>query len=68
MPSANGKLARFLLDLLVGHAEENGHPRARLTLTHEDIGEMIGALRETATRQLANSSPRTSLRCVAVAL
>jgi len=48
------KLARFLLDLRTTPIENNGHQRAVLTLTHKDIGEMIGASRETVTRLFAN--------------
>ena len=51
--SAKEKLARFLLDWSAGQAGQNGHPRALPTLTHEEIGEMIGASRETVTRHLA---------------
>jgi|SRR3954447_22718317 CRP/FNR family transcriptional regulator, cyclic AMP receptor protein len=51
--SAAEKLARFLLDLPAGAAQENGHVRATLTLTHKEIGEMIGASRETVTRLFA---------------
>jgi CRP/FNR family cyclic AMP-dependent transcriptional regulator len=51
--TAAGKFARFLLDLT-----DNGHgaatsadrTRATLTLTHKEIGERIGASRETVTR------------------
>jgi CRP/FNR family transcriptional regulator, cyclic AMP receptor protein len=52
--SAAAKLARFLLE--VGGAPEsngNGHghaDRLRLALTHEEIGQLIGASRETVTR------------------
>lgn len=50
--SAPEKLARLLLDL-----SENGQPtehgtRFRFMLTHEQIGEFIGASRETVTRTL----------------
>jgi CRP/FNR family transcriptional regulator, cyclic AMP receptor protein len=48
------KLARFLLDLPATPAQNNGHLRATLTLTHKDIGEMIGASRETVTRLFAH--------------
>ena len=45
------KLARFLLDL-PAHPTSNGNGnfRATLTLTHKEIGETIGASRETVTR------------------
>ena len=50
--SAPEKLARLLLDM-----SENGQPtgsgtRFRFVLTHEQIGEFIGASRETVTRTL----------------
>ena len=48
------KLARFLLDLPRNPAQSNGHLRATLTLTHREIGEMIGASRETVTRLFAH--------------
>jgi CRP/FNR family transcriptional regulator, cyclic AMP receptor protein len=52
--SAAEKLARFLLDWADNH-RENGQPsRTVLTLTHEEIAEMIGASRETVTRLFAD--------------
>jgi CRP/FNR family cyclic AMP-dependent transcriptional regulator len=48
------KLARFLLDLPVKPAQDNGQARATLTLTHKEIAEMIGASRETVTRLFAS--------------
>jgi len=44
------KLARFLLDQPSTAVPGNGHIRVHLTLTHQEIGEMIGASRETVTR------------------
>jgi CRP/FNR family transcriptional regulator len=52
--SAAEKLARFLLDLPAMPGSNNGHSRATLTLTHKEIGEMIGASRETVTRLFAH--------------
>jgi CRP/FNR family transcriptional regulator len=52
--STTEKLARFLLDLPRTPAHNNGHLRATLTLTHKEIGEMIGASRETITRLFAH--------------
>jgi CRP/FNR family transcriptional regulator len=50
--SAPEKLARLLLDLSEnGQATEQG-TRFRFLLTHEQIGEFIGASRETVTRTL----------------
>jgi CRP/FNR family transcriptional regulator len=57
--SAAGKLARFLLEVGAhgAHADRhgNGHAEAHaerltLALTHEEIGQLIGASRETVTR------------------
>ena len=48
--SAAEKLARFLLDLPVSANGTAGEIRKTLTLTHKEIGEMIGATRETVTR------------------
>jgi CRP/FNR family transcriptional regulator len=48
------KLARFLLDLPLQAAAVDAHPRATLTLTHKEIGETIGASRETVTRLFAS--------------
>ena len=52
--TAAEKLARFLLDTTAASERENGPLRATLTLTHEEIGEMIGASRETVTRLFAS--------------
>jgi CRP/FNR family transcriptional regulator len=50
--SAPEKLARLLLGMSEnGQATENG-TRFRFMLTHEQIGEFIGASRETVTRTL----------------
>jgi CRP/FNR family transcriptional regulator len=48
--SAGEKLARFLLDLTTGHDEGKSEIKLTLTLTHEEIAQMIGASRETVTR------------------
>ncbi|MFZ0639569.1 MAG: Crp/Fnr family transcriptional regulator [Candidatus Acidiferrales bacterium] len=52
--SAAEKLARFVLDLASEQrpagSESNGPQRITLTLTHEEIAEMIGSSRETVTR------------------
>ena len=44
------KLARFILDLSPNEDEGKGDVRVTLTLTHEEIAQMIGASRETVTR------------------
>lgn len=48
--SVSEKLARFLLDLSSGHGDTKGETKLTLTLTHEEIAQMIGASRETVTR------------------
>jgi CRP/FNR family cyclic AMP-dependent transcriptional regulator len=48
--SAGEKLARFLLDLSADRAVEKGEVKLTLTLTHQEIAQMIGASRETVTR------------------
>ena len=51
--SAPEKLARLLLDFSRnGQSTETG-TRFRFCLTHEEIGEFIGASRETVTRTLS---------------
>lgn len=52
--SAAQKLAKFLLDWCANHGEGKGEIRAKLTLTHEEIAQMIGAARETVTRLLSD--------------
>jgi CRP/FNR family transcriptional regulator, cyclic AMP receptor protein len=52
--SAGEKLARFLLDWCAEHAEGTGEIRVKLTLTHEEIAQIIGASRETVTRLFAD--------------
>jgi CRP/FNR family cyclic AMP-dependent transcriptional regulator len=52
--SAGEKLARFLLKWAATFPKGNGKQRVKLTLTHEEIGQMIGSSRETVTRLLAN--------------
>jgi hypothetical protein len=41
--SASEKLARFILDWCAEHDKGSGEIRAKLTLTHEEIAQMIGA-------------------------
>ena len=52
--SAAEKLARFLLDAAASRGPSNDELRARLTLTHEEIAEIIGVARETVTRLFAS--------------
>jgi CRP/FNR family cyclic AMP-dependent transcriptional regulator len=60
--SAGEKLARFLLDWSVNYPEEKGQVKIKLTLTHEEIAQMIGASRETVTRLLADFKKRQLLQ------
>jgi CRP/FNR family cyclic AMP-dependent transcriptional regulator len=55
------KLARFLLDWSANHKQENGSVKFNLTLTHEEIAQMIGASRETVTRLFADFKKRKFL-------
>jgi len=48
--SASEKLARFLLDLCSDHTGVEGEIKLTMTLTHEEIAQIIGASRETVTR------------------
>jgi len=48
--SAAEKLARFLLDWNDNHGGNSENSRSVLTLTHEEIAEMLGTSRETVTR------------------
>ncbi|MGO8717713.1 MAG: Crp/Fnr family transcriptional regulator [Acidobacteriaceae bacterium] len=58
VPSAPVKLARLLLELCAAaHPTERG-TQFRLTLTHGEIGECIGASRETVTRTLSDFKNR----------
>jgi CRP/FNR family transcriptional regulator, cyclic AMP receptor protein len=60
--SAAEKLARFLLDLSADHDEERGEVRLPLTLTHEEIAQMIGASRETVSRLFADFKKKQLLQ------
>jgi CRP/FNR family transcriptional regulator, cyclic AMP receptor protein len=49
--SAAAKFARFILDACAQQGQANGYGHSmKLTLTHEEIGQLIGASRETVTR------------------
>jgi len=52
--SAGEKLARFLLDWNANHGGDSGGSRSVLTLTHEEIAEMLGTSRETISRLFAD--------------
>ncbi len=59
--STGEKLARFLLDWSANHKSENGAVKFNLTLTHEEIAQMIGASRETVTRLFAEFKKKNLL-------
>ena len=52
--SVEEKFTNFLLDFAARHGSENGQTRVALTLTHEEIAEIIGVSRETVTRLFAD--------------
>lgn len=57
--TAPEKLARLLLDWSEGgQATDCGGSRFRFSMTHEEIGEFIGASRETVTRTLSHFKTR----------
>ena len=60
--SAGEKLARFLLDLAAEPISSNGEVRVKLTLTHEEIAQMIGSSRETVTRLFSEFKKRDLLQ------
>jgi CRP/FNR family cyclic AMP-dependent transcriptional regulator len=60
--SAREKLARFLLDWSAQHPSDNGTAKFNLTLTHEEIAQMIGASRETVTRLFADFKKKKFLQ------
>ena len=60
--SAGEKLARFLLDLCAEHRQEEGEIKLTLTLTHEEIAQMIGASRETVTRLFSEFKKKQHLQ------
>ena len=56
--SAPEKLARLLLDWSENGQKTESGMRFRFSLTHEEIGEFIGASRETVTRTLSTFKTR----------
>jgi CRP/FNR family transcriptional regulator len=50
--SASERLAKLLVGWLDANGETRPHGRMKLTLTHEEIAQMIGTSRETVTRLL----------------
>jgi CRP/FNR family cyclic AMP-dependent transcriptional regulator len=60
--SAAEKLARFLLELAAEHDSGDTEVKLTLTLTHEEIAQMIGASRETVTRLFSDFKRRQLLQ------
>lgn len=56
--SAPEKLARLLLEWSGNEQPSGSCARVRFSLTHEEIGEFIGASRETVTRTLSSFKHR----------
>lgn len=51
--SVEEKLARFLLDWCAGGQMTNGGLRVKLSLTHEEIAQLIGCSRESVSRSFS---------------
>ena len=60
--SAAEKFARFLLEQVAEGEKVEGEVRATLTLTHEEIAQMIGSSRETVTRLFSDFKKRQVLQ------
>lgn len=60
--SAGEKLARFVLDWTTSQTGDNGSVKVKLTLTHEEIAQMIGTSRETVTRLFADFKKKNLLQ------
>jgi CRP/FNR family transcriptional regulator len=62
--SASQKLARFLLDWCASKSNGKGgaEVRGQMTLTHEEIAQVIGASRETVTRLFGDFKNRKLLQ------
>ena len=57
--SASEKLAKLLIDWSSKNGEAGKQePRLKLSLTHEEIAQMIGTSRETVTRLFADLKKR----------
>jgi CRP/FNR family transcriptional regulator, cyclic AMP receptor protein len=57
--SANEKLASFLLELAIRGQETQQGLRFNLSLTHEEIAQVVGLTRETVTRGLSEFRSRS---------
>lgn len=60
--SAAEKFARFLLEQATEGAKKDGEIRLTLTLTHEEIAQMIGSSRETVTRLFSDFKKKQLLQ------
>src|SRR5580692_12712085 len=60
--SAGEKLARFLLELCTDHDKAKGEIKLTVTLTHEEIAQIIGASRETVTRLFSDFKKKQLLQ------
>ena len=60
--SAAEKFARFLLEQADAGGKSDGEVRLTLTLTHEEIAQMIGSSRETVTRLFSDFKKRQLLQ------
>lgn len=60
--SAAEKFARFLIEQASEGRKEEGEVRLTLTLTHEEIAQMIGSSRETVTRLFSDFKKRQLLQ------
>jgi CRP/FNR family transcriptional regulator len=56
--SARKKVARFVLEWVEDGERLKEGTRARMTLTHEEIGQLVGTTRETITRALGDFKSR----------
>jgi CRP/FNR family cyclic AMP-dependent transcriptional regulator len=56
--SARKRVARFVLEWVESGEKRQDGVRATLTLTHEEIGQLIGTSRETITRALGDFKTR----------
>jgi len=60
--SAAEKFARFLIEQASASPKQEGELRLTLTLTHEEIAQMIGSSRETVTRLFSDFKKRQLLQ------
>jgi CRP/FNR family transcriptional regulator, cyclic AMP receptor protein len=60
--SAAEKFARFLIEQIPEGQKQEGDVRITLTLTHEEIAQMIGASRETVTRLFSDFKKKDLLQ------